>query len=96
LTITYNPVDDGEHQDRVVLSKILIGNNGTENGCDIAEELEEHVETSGASVSKTKTCGSITSVGVVVDVVLEESLTSVVFGGGQHTPSHWSSGQSYR
>jgi hypothetical protein len=44
----------------------------------IAEELEEHVETSGTSVSETKTGRSITSVGVVVDVVLEKTLTSVV------------------
>jgi hypothetical protein len=51
-----------------------------QNGRDIAEELEEHVETSGAGVSKTKTSRSIASIGPVVDVVLEESLASVVFG----------------
>ena len=100
---TYNPVDDGKHQDGVVFAQVLISDNCTtvdvvlayrhqvydevhcllQNGCDIAEELEEHVETSGASVSKTKTSRSITSVGPVVDVVLEESLASVVLSSCQ-------------
>jgi hypothetical protein len=100
---TYNPVDDGKHQDGVVFAQVLISDDCTpvdvvlayqhqaygevhcllQNGCDIAEELEEHVETSGASVSKTKTWRSIASVGFVVDVVLEESLASVVFGNCQ-------------
>jgi hypothetical protein len=100
---TYNPVDDGKHQDSVVFAQVLISDNCTtvvfvlayrhqvygqigcllQNGRDIAEELEEHVETSGTSVPETKTSRSIASVGPVVDVVLEKSLASVVFDGCQ-------------
>jgi hypothetical protein len=87
--IAYKPVDDGKHQDGVVFAEVLISHNGAENGRDIAEELEEHVETSGASVSETKASRSIASVGPVVDVVLEKSLASVVFDGCQQGPSHW-------
>lgn len=76
--ITYDPVDDGEHQDSVVLSEVLIGNDGTQDWRDIAEELEEHVETSGASMSKTKTSRTIATVRVVVNIVLEETLATVI------------------
>lgn len=71
-----DPVDHSENQDRVVLSEVLISNNGTENRRDVAEELEENVQAGSASMSKTETCRSITSVGVVVDVVLEKTLAT--------------------
>jgi hypothetical protein len=54
----------------------LIGNDGTENGSNVAEELEEDVQASSSGVSKTKTSRSIASVRVVVDVVLEETLAA--------------------
>lgn len=71
-----DPVDHSEDQDRVVLSEVLIGNDGTENGSNVAEELEEDVQAGSSGVSKTKTGGSIASVRVVVDVVLEETLAA--------------------
>lgn len=46
-----NPVDDSEDQNSVVFSKILIGNDGTKDGCHVAEELKEHIETCCTSVS---------------------------------------------
>lgn len=74
-----NPVDTGENQDRVVLSKVLIGNDGTENGRDVAEELEEGVETRGTGVAETKATRPIASVRVVANVVLEQTLAAVVY-----------------
>ena len=71
-----NPVDNSEDQNCVVLSEVLIGNDGTENGSDVAEELEEDVQASSSGVSETKTSRSIASVRVVVDVVLEETLAA--------------------
>jgi hypothetical protein len=71
-----NPVDHSEDQNCVVLSKVLIGNDGTKNGSNVAEELEEHVQASSSSVSKTKTSRAIAAVRVVVDVVLEETLAA--------------------
>lgn len=76
-----NPVDRGECQNRVVLSEVLISYNGTQDWCDIAEELEEDVETSCTGMAETKTARSVTSIGVVVDVILEETLASVVYKG---------------
>ena len=71
-----DPVDTSEDQDSVVLSEVLIGNDGTENGSDVAEELEEDVQASSSGVSETKTSRSIASVRVVADVVLEETLAA--------------------
>lgn len=71
-----NPVDHSEDQNRVVFSEVLVGNDGTENGGDVAEELEEDVQASSSSVSETETSRSIASVRVVVDVVLEETLAA--------------------
>ena len=44
----------------------------------IAEPLEEQVETGGTLVTESKTGSAISAVGTVVDVVLEETLASVV------------------
>jgi hypothetical protein len=47
-------------------------------GHTIAEPLEEQVETGGALVTESKTSSAISTVGAVVDVVLEKTLTSIV------------------
>ena len=47
-------VDTAEDDNGVVLSKVLIGNDGTENGSDVAPELEEGGETSGSLVAHTE------------------------------------------
>lgn len=44
----------------------------------IAEPLEEQVETSGGLVAHTETWGAICAVGLVADVVLEKTLSTVV------------------
>jgi hypothetical protein len=49
-----------------------------QNGGDVGEPLEKQVETSGTLVTKSKTGRAISTIGTVVDVVLEETLASVV------------------
>jgi hypothetical protein len=52
----------------------------------IAEPLEEEVETGSTLVAKAKTRSSISTIWTVADVVLEQSLTSVVAKSRQSRP----------
>jgi len=44
----------------------------------IAKPLEEEIEASGTLVAEAKTRSTISTVGTVADVVLEQSLTAIV------------------
>lgn len=73
-----DPVDAEEDDNGLVLAEILIRDDGTENGGDVAEPLEEEVETGGGLVAHAETLGAILAVLVVADVVLEETLGTIV------------------
>ena len=73
-----DPVNAAEEHNGLVAAEVLISNDGTEDWCDVAEELEEEVEPSGSLKAKTDTHGAIGAVFGVEDVVLEETLAAVV------------------
>jgi hypothetical protein len=71
-------VDAAEDDDGVVLSKVLIGNNGTENGSNVAPELEEGGETSGSLVTHTERTTTFLTAARTRNVVLEDTGSTVV------------------
>src|SRR5690242_6620544 len=71
-------VDTTEDDNGVVLSEVLISNDSTENGCDIAPELEEGRETSGSLVSHADSTTSFAAIKRALDVVLENTRGTVV------------------
>jgi hypothetical protein len=71
-------VDTAEDDNGVVLSEILVGNDGTENGSNVAPELEEGGETSGSLVTHTERTTAFRSIAWTSDVVLENTGGSVV------------------
>jgi hypothetical protein len=73
-----NDVNTAEDHDGVVLSEVLISDNGTKNRSDIAPELEERRETGSTLVSKTKRTATKRSIVRARDVVLEETGSTVV------------------
>jgi len=71
-------VDAAEDDDGVVLSKVLIGNDGTENGSNVAPELEEGGETSGSLVTHTERTATFLTAARTRDVVLEDTGSTIV------------------
>jgi hypothetical protein len=71
-------VDTAEDDNGVVLSEILVGNDGTENGSNVAPELEEGGETSGSLVTHTERTTAFRSIAWTSDVVLEDTGGSIV------------------
>lgn len=71
-------VDTAEDDNGVVLSEVLISNDSTENGCDIAPELEEGRETSGSLVSHAESTTPFAAIKRALDVVLENTRGTVV------------------
>jgi hypothetical protein len=66
-------VDEAEDDNGVVLSEVLVGNNGTKNGSKVAPELEEGRETSGSLVAHTERTTTELAAAGTRDVVLEET-----------------------
>jgi hypothetical protein len=71
-------VNTTEDNDGVVLSEVLISDDGTENGRDVAPELEEGGETSGSLVSHAESTATLTAIERTLDVVLENTGGTVV------------------
>lgn len=71
-------VDAAEDDDGVVLSKVLIGNDGTENGSNVAPELEEGGEASGSLVTHTERTATFLTAARTRDVVLEDTGSTIV------------------
>jgi hypothetical protein len=71
-------VNTAEDDDGVVLSEVLISDNGTKNRCDIAPELEECRETGSTLVAKAESTATERSVVRAREVVLEETGGTVV------------------
>src|ERR1700753_270805 len=46
-----DPVYTAEDQNRLVFAQVLIGDDGTKDGCHVAEELEEDIEASRSLLS---------------------------------------------
>lgn len=73
-----NHVDDTEQHNGLVLAEILIGDDGTDDGGNIAPELEEGGETGSTLVIHTERTTSLTPIPRSLDVVLEQTRHSVV------------------
>ena len=71
-------VDAAEDNNSVVLSHVLIGDDGTENGGNIAPELEESGKTSSSLVSHAESTTSLTAIKRTLDVVLEDTGGTIV------------------
>lgn len=71
-------VDTAENDNSVVLSEVLISNDSTKNGRNIAPELEESRETSGSLVAHAERTTSLTAIKRALDVVLEDTGGTVV------------------
>jgi hypothetical protein len=71
-------VNTAEDDDGVVLSEVLISDNGTKNRCDIAPELEKCRETGSTLVAEAKRTATKRSIVRARDVVLEETGSTVV------------------
>jgi hypothetical protein len=71
-------VNQAEDDNGVVLSEILVGNDGTEDGRNVAPELEEGGETSSTLVAHTERTTAFRSIAGTGDVVLEDTGSSVV------------------
>ena len=73
-----NHVDNGEDNDSLILSKVLIGNNSTNNGSDVAPELVEGGKTSGTLMTEAQSTTSLATIQRKVRVVLEQTAHTVV------------------
>jgi hypothetical protein len=71
-------VDETEDDNGVVLSEVLVGNNGTKNGGKVAPELEEGAETSGSLMAHTERTTAELAAARARDVVLEETRGTIV------------------
>ena len=71
-------VDATEDDNSVVLSHVLIGNNSTENGGNIAPELEECGKTSSSLVAHAERTTSLGAIKRTLDIVLEDTGGTVV------------------
>jgi hypothetical protein len=73
-----NHVDSAEDKNGVVLSKVLIGNDGTENGRNVAPELEKRGETSSSLVTHAEGTAAEFTTARARNVVLEKSRRAIV------------------
>jgi len=71
-------VDAAEDDNGVVLSEILVGNDGTENGGYVAPELEKGRKSSGSLVAHTERTATIFTTAGTRNVVLEDTRGAVV------------------
>lgn len=71
-------VDAAEDDDSVVLSKVLIGDDGTKDRSNVAPELEEGRETSGSLVAHTERTATFLTTATTRDVVLEDTGSTIV------------------
>lgn len=71
-------VDAAEDDNGVVLSHVLIGDDGTENGGNIAPELEESGQTSGSLMPHAERTTSLTAIKRTLDVVLKDTRGTIV------------------
>ena len=71
-------VDTAEDDNGVVLSEVLISDDSTENGRNIAPELEEGGETSGSLVTHAESTTTLAAVKRALNVVLEDTGGTVV------------------
>ena len=73
-----NHVDKTEQHNGLVLAKILIGNDGTDDRGNITPELEEGSETGCTLVSHTERTTSLATIPRPLNVVLEQTRHAVV------------------
>jgi hypothetical protein len=71
-------VNTTEDDDGVVLSEVLISDDSTENGRDVAPELEEGGETGSSLVSHAESTTTLAAIERTLNVVLEDTRGTVV------------------
>jgi len=71
-------VDAAEDDDGVVLAEILIGDDGNENGSNVAPELEEGRKSSGSLVAHAERTATVFTTAGTRDVVLEDTRGAVI------------------